>query len=236
MGGVRNGIICERKREIERRIGEACSAASPQREAGGVTVVAVTKRIGVEAMREAFGCGIRNFGENYVREAEDKRSRLEGAGECAWHLIGPLQSNKCAAAARTFDWVHSLDRAKVARRLGRERVAAGLGPIRALVQVNLGGEKTKSGIPPEGVPAFIDEAGSVEGVEVRGLMCIPEPGLDPAGRRGRFGQLAALLRRERERCPGLDCLSMGMSADFEEAVIEGATHVRIGTALMGERA
>ena len=220
---------------IRSRIEVACGKANPARDPEEIRLVAVTKRLPVEAMQEAFDCGIRDFGENYVQEAEGKKRQLEGAGECTWHLIGPLQSNKAAQAARTFDWIHSIDRAKIAKRIGRERVSAGLGDMQACVQVNIGAEQSKSGVDPADAPKVIEQAIAVDGIEPRGLMCIPEASADPAITRERFSELSGILAKCRTRHPGLDTLSMGMSGDFEEAIMEGATIVRIGTALMGQR-
>ena len=186
-------------------------------------------------MQDAFDCGIRDFGENYIQEAKEKKEKMENSDKCCWHLIGPLQSNKASQAARLFDWVHSLDRLKVATRIGKERVALGKVDMQACIQVNLGDEPSKSGIAVSEAAGFVDEVSKVDGIALRGLMCIPEPGSDRAQKKRRFAELAGLLENCKKSNPDLDTLSMGMSDDYEEAVMEGATIVRIGTALLGPR-
>lgn len=228
-------IISERLERVRSRIAQACDSNEPKRDPNEIKLVAVSKRIDVAAMQEAFDCGIRDFGENYVQEAQGKKQRMAQAKECTWHLIGPLQSNKAKQAAHVFDWVHSLDRIKVAKRLGAERVEAGMDEMQACIQVNLGAEQTKSGIAPAEVAGFLEQADAIDGIRIRGLMCIPEPGTDPSQKRRRFRELAQLLAKMQGRHPKLDTLSMGMSDDFEQAIMEGSTMVRIGTALLGPR-
>ncbi|MBF2735288.1 MAG: YggS family pyridoxal phosphate-dependent enzyme [Betaproteobacteria bacterium AqS2] len=221
---------------IERRIEQArakIAAARPD-SAPSPLLIAVAKRHGAGAVAAASRCGIKDFGENYLQEAQAKDAALP-ALDCRWHMLGPLQSNKAAAAARLFSWVHSIDRAKTARRLGQARLDAGLDPMPCCVQVNLGAEATKAGVPPAGLGELLAELAAIDGVEARGLMCLPEAGLDPDGQRRRFGELAALRAEHRIAHPQLEELSMGMSADYEQAVRQGATMVRLGTVLFGPR-
>lgn len=221
---------------IGRRIEEARAkiAAATAGATSGPVLIAVAKRHGAGAVAAASRCGVRDFGENYLQEAQAKAAALPGL-DCRWHMLGPLQSNKAAAAARLFAWVHSIDRAKTARRLGQARLDAGLAAMPCCVQVNLGAEAGKAGVPPAGLDELLAELAGVAGVEVRGLMCLPEAGLDHAGQRRRFGELAELRAKHRIALPQLEELSMGMSADYEQAVRQGATMVRLGTAIFGPR-
>ena len=190
-----------------------------------VKLVAVSKRQSVEAIRALAGLGQRDFGENYLQEAIDKQSELVDL-PLIWHFIGPIQSNKTRAITAHFDWVHSVDRAKIARRLGEQRDPA-KEPLNVLIQVNVDGEESKSGAKPADVPAIAAACAEYPTLRLRGLMCIPRPGNTAA-----FAQLAALNASLAEPLPDL---SMGMSGDFEAAIGEGATLVRVGTALFGSR-
>lgn len=199
-------------------------------------MLAVSKTRPAEDVRSAFEVGQRAFGENYVQEALDKiealadlRSRLE------WHLIGPLQSNKTRAVAETFDWVHSIDRLKVAQRLSEQR-PAWAPALQVCLQVNVSGEASKSGVAPAQLPELARAVAALPRLQLRGLMSIPEPAQTPEARRRPHRQLRELLEQLKGelRLP-LDTLSMGMSDDLEEAVLEGATMVRIGTAIFGRR-
>ena len=209
-------------RDIVDRIAAAESRPGP---AGGVRLVAVSKRQPVEAIRTLAELGQRDVGENYLQEALDKQSSLADL-PLIWHFIGPIQSNKTRAIAAHFDWVHSVDRVKIARRLGEQRDSS-LPPLKVLIQVNVDGEPSKSGADPEDVPAIAAACAEYSTLELRGLMCIPRPGNTAA-----FEQLAALNRSLPEPLPDL---SMGMSGDFEAAIAAGATIVRVGTALFGPR-
>jgi pyridoxal phosphate enzyme (YggS family) len=173
------------------------------------------------------------FGENYVQEAAPKIAALAGRG-IEWHLIGHLQSNKAAQAAALFDWVQSVDRAKLVTALAAAR-DPGLPPLNVLIQVNVDGEAGKHGCTPDAVPALAQAIAARPGLALRGLMAIPEPHPDPARRREAFAAMRDLLQALRTAHPGVDTLSMGMSEDFELAIAEGATMVRIGTALFGPR-
>ena len=192
----------------------------------GVTLVAVSKTQPVEAIREAWAAGQRHFGENYAQEWRAKADALADLDGLTWHFIGGLQTNKVKYLAPRAAWVHTLDREELARELARRYAAAGA-TAQVLVEVNLGGETQKSGCAPERVDGLVALARGLPGLEVAGLMCIPPPGDDP---RPHFARLRAL----RDRL-GLRELSMGMSADWRVAVEEGATLVRLGTAIFGER-
>lgn len=175
---------------------------------------------------------MREFGENYVREAGEKAADTADLPGSEWHLVGTLQSNKASAAARIFSWVHSISSIRIARRLGEARLAAELPDLNVCVQVNLGAEPGKSGAAPGEVADLCAAVSGLPGLRLRGLMCIPEPGPNA---RERFAHLRELKDQSAQRCPGLDTLSMGMSADYGEAVAEGATIIRLGTALFGPR-
>jgi pyridoxal phosphate enzyme (YggS family) len=215
-----------------REILDRIEAARPP---GGspVRLLAVSKGQPVERIAALAAQGQRHFGENYVQEALVKIAALAGRG-LVWHLIGPLQSNKCADAARHFDRVESLDRAKLVPLLAAAR-PADLAPLEVLVQVKLDDEATKSGARPAEVPELCRLVASEPRLSLRGLMTIPRPDPDLAVRRARFADLKALFDALRRDFPSIDTLSMGMSEDFETAIAEGATEVRIGTALFGPR-
>jgi pyridoxal phosphate enzyme (YggS family) len=199
----------------------------------GASLLAVSKTRPADAVRALAAAGQRDFGENYVQEGVAK-IRAVADPALAWHLIGHLQSNKCADAAAHFDWVHSVDRPKLVAALAQARPAA-LPPLNVLVQVNVDGEAGKSGCAPEAVPALADLVAQQPRLRLRGLMAIPEPHPDPEHRRQSFRQLRKLYEAVAARHPGVDTLSMGMSEDFALAIAEGSTLVRIGTALFGAR-
>jgi len=211
---------------IRRRIADAASGRS-------VTLVAVGKAQPVEALRALAEAGQSAFGENYVQEALGKRRALREL-PLEWHFIGPLQSNKCREVAREFDWLQSLDREKLVAGLSRHR-APGAKPLEVLVQVNVDDESSKSGCRPEQVPALAGAVASAQGLRLRGLMAIPEPAPDFERRRAAFRRMRALFEGLRSAHPSVDTLSLGMSDDFELALAEGATMVRVGTALFGPR-
>lgn len=220
------------------RIRSAALAAG--RDPEGVRLLAVSKTQPPAAVIDAFSAGQRSFGENYVQEALDKQASVgeqlgpERARVIEWHLIGPLQSNKTRVAAAAFDWVHTIDRLKVARRLSESRTAS-VSPLNVLIQVNVSGESTKSGVPPAEVAALAREIAGLPHLRLRGLMAIPEPTSDERVQRGRFHDVQTLFEQLNKEGLSLDTLSMGMSQDLESAVAEGATMVRIGTAIFGER-
>jgi pyridoxal phosphate enzyme (YggS family) len=220
---------------VNRRIAAACIAAG--RDVHGVTLLAVSKTLGADAVREAWAAGQRAFGENYVQEALAKIESLADLRPgIEWHLIGPLQSNKTRPVAEQFDWVHSVDRLKIAERLAAQR-PPGLPPLQVCLQVNVSGEATKSGLAPHDVPALALAVARLprERLVLRGLMAIPEPAGDLAAQRAPHRALRELMAALNEQGLGLDTLSMGMSGDLEAAVAEGSTMVRVGTAIFGAR-
>ncbi|KAF0163737.1 MAG: hypothetical protein FD157_2700 [Rhodocyclaceae bacterium] len=217
---------------VRARIAAACVAAG--RPADSVQLLAVSKTWPAASLREAAAAGQRAFGENYVQEAADKAAELAGL-DLEWHFIGPLQSNKTRPVAEGFAWVHSVDRLKIAERLAAQRPAA-LPPLNVCLQVNVSGEASKSGCAPEQGLALAAAINALPALRLRGLMAIPEPTGDVVRQRRQF----ALLRHTLERINAeldfrLDTLSMGMSDDLEAAIMEGATIVRVGTAIFGQR-
>ncbi len=233
--------ISDRLRAVQQRITAAAKAAG--RDPAAVSLLAVSKTWGLDAVREAAVAGQRAFGENYVQEGVDKVEALRamrlaelGPGEpgLEWHFIGPLQSNKTRRVANTFDWVHSIDRLKIAERLAEQR-AADLAPLKVCIQVNVSAEESKSGVAPAQLSALAHAVAALPRLQLRGLMCIPEPSADPAVLRARFALLRELQAALVADGLALDTLSMGMSQDIELAVAEGATMVRVGSAIFGER-
>lgn len=218
---------------VRQRIAQACAAAG--RPVQSVTLLAVSKTFGAAAVREAFAAGQRAFGENYVQEALDKIEALADLRtQLQWHLIGPLQSNKTRPVAQAFDWVHTVDRLKIAQRLAEQR-GPRQPPLQVCLQVNVSGEASKSGVAPAEVPALAQAVAALPRLALRGLMSIPEPASGPAAQRAPHRVLRELLAACNAQGLGLDTLSMGMSADLEAAVAEGATLVRVGTAVFGGR-
>jgi pyridoxal phosphate enzyme (YggS family) len=220
------GSIADNLQAVNARIAAAARAAG--REPGAVTLLAVSKTHAPAMIEAACGAGQRAFGENYVQEALQKMDALAGL-PLEWHLVGPLQSNKTRAVAERFDWVHTVDREKVARRLAEQR-PADRAPLNILLQVNASGEASKSGVAPAAVAALAAAVAGLRGLRLRGLMAIPEPGA-PLSRFREIGALFEGLRGEF----GLDTLSLGMSEDMEAAIAAGSTMVRVGTAIFGAR-
>jgi PLP dependent protein len=219
--------------QLRQRIERACTAVN--RPVQSVTLLAVSKTFGADVVREAHGAGQRAFGENYVQEALAKIDALAGvAPAIEWHLIGPLQSNKTREVAAAFDWVHSIDRLKIAERLSAQR-PADKAPLQLCLQVNVSGESSKSGVAPHEVPALARAIAALPRVRLRGLMSIPEPADGFEAQRLPHRRLRALFDALCADGLALDTLSMGMSADLEAAIAEGATMVRIGSALFGAR-
>ncbi|GLO48842.1 YggS family pyridoxal phosphate-dependent enzyme [Pseudomonas asiatica] len=213
---------------ISARIASAAQAAG--RDPASVQLLAVSKTKPASAIREIHAAGVCDFGENYLQEALTKQQAL-GDLPLIWHFIGPIQSNKTKAIAEHFDWVHSVDRLKIAQRLSEQR-PAGLAPLNICLQVNVSGEDSKSGCAPADLPALAKAVAALPNLRLRGLMAIPEPTDDRAAQEAAF----ATLRQLQEGLGlGLDTLSMGMSHDLEAAIAQGATWVRIGTALFGAR-
>jgi pyridoxal phosphate enzyme (YggS family) len=211
----------------------ASAARSAGRPPQAIALLAVSKTFGAAEVRECHAAGQRAFGENYVQEALDKIAAL---ADCAieWHMIGPIQSNKTRAIAEHFQWVHSVERDKIARRLNESRPAH-LPPLNVCIQVNVSGEASKSGIAPGADIALAEVIASLPRLKLRGLMAIPEPTPDRALRRQRFARLRAMHDHLIACGHALDTLSMGMSDDLEDAIAEGSTLVRVGTAIFGRR-
>jgi len=227
-------MIADNVHQVLGRIATACAAAG--RPVQSVTLLAVSKTVPAAAVRDAYNsAALHRFGENYVQEGlakiealMDLRSRLD------WHLIGPLQSNKTRAVAEAFDWVHSVDRLKIAQRLAEQRPEA-LGPLNVCLQVNISGEASKSGLAPGEVAGVAHAVSALPRLRLRGLMAIPEPAGDFAAQRAPHRALRELLQSLQADGLALDTLSIGMSADLEAAIAEGATLVRVGAAIFGER-
>ena len=220
--------IAENIAKVGERIREAAQASG--RDLDGIGLLAVSKTKPAAAVREAFAAGVRDFGENYLQEALDKQAELSEL-PLIWHFIGPIQSNKTKPIAEHFAWVHSVDRLKIAQRLSEQR-PTGLPPLNICLQVNVSAEASKSGCAPAELAALAQAVSQLPNLRLRGLMAIPEPTDDVAAQRAAF----ARLRELRNGLPlPLDTLSMGMSHDLDAAIAEGATWVRIGTALFGAR-
>jgi pyridoxal phosphate enzyme (YggS family) len=216
---------------VRRRIESAARAAG--RPAESVRWVAVSKTFPPEAVREAAQAGQRDFGENYVQEGIEKIRELRPLG-LTWHYIGPIQSNKTRAIAEHFDWVHSIEREKIAARLSEAR-GPGRTELQVCIQVNVSGEATKSGVAPGEVVQLAKRVAGLPRLRLRGLMAVPEATPDEGLQRERFAQLRELRDRLNREGFAMDTLSMGMSADLEAAIAEGATLLRVGTAIFGER-
>lgn len=223
--------IAARLQAVKERIARAGRAAGrlPQ----DVTLVAVSKTFPPAAIAEAHAAGQRDFGENYVQEGLEKVKALSGL-ELTWHYVGPIQSNKTRPIAENFSWVHGVDREKIAVRLSEARPAH-LPPLQICIQVNVSGEQSKSGVQPEQALELAKAISVLPRLQLRGLMAIPEPTADEALRHDRFRALRELRDEIVRAGVALDTLSMGMSDDMEAAIAEGATLVRIGTAIFGER-
>ena len=200
-----------------------------------MNLLAVSKTCPGVSVREAFAAGQRDFGENYVQEALGKIAELDDLrADIRWHLIGPLQSNKAREVAAHFDWVHAVDRMKLAQRLSDLRPPA-MAPLQVCLQVNISGEDSKSGVAPEAALALARAVAGLPRLRLRGLMAIPEPTGDLAAQREPHRALRRLMEAMNAEGLALDTLSIGMSADLEAAIAEGATWVRIGTAIFGSR-
>ena len=224
-------MIGDNLQAVRARIAGAAERSG--RDPDGVRLLAVSKTHPAGLIEEVFHAGQSAFGENYVQEALEKMSALERFG-IEWHLIGPLQSNKTRVVAERFDWVHTVDREKTARRLSDARPDA-MRPLEVLVQVNVSGEASKSGAAPADVPALARAVSALPRLRLRGLMAIPEPTADISLQHSRFRQVRQLFEQLQREGMALDTLSMGMSEDMEAAIAEGSTMVRIGTAIFGAR-
>ena len=222
--------ISDSLQAVKTRITAACVAAG--RPSNAVQLLVVSKTFPAAAVREAFEAGARAFGENYVQEGLGKIGELlDLRGQTAWHLIGPLQSNKTKSVAEQFDWVHSVDRLKIAQRLSEQRPAE-LPPLNICLQINISGEASKSGLLPGEVAALAHQVAALPRLALRGLMAVPEPG---PGALAQHQAMAALRESLKAEGLQLDTLSLGMSADLEDAIAAGSTMVRVGSAIFGAR-
>ncbi len=220
--------ISQRLEQLQQRIEKACQHAG--RNSRDVSLLPVSKTCNVQTLKCAWELGLRQFGENYLQEALAKMTQLPD--DIGWHFIGPLQSNKTQAAAQHFDWVHSVDREKIARRLSAQRPATAQA-LNICLQVNISGEASKAGVAPDHLAALYSAVRDLPGLSVKGLMCLPLASSDPKIQQQSF----RAMRELRDNVmPDAPVLSMGMSADLEAAIAEGSTLIRIGTALFGPRA
>jgi PLP dependent protein len=218
-------------RSVRERMARA--AASAGRSEDSVTLLAVGKAQPLELLAAAADCGVRHFGESYLQEALTKIAALQDRA-LSWHFIGRVQANKTRAIAAGFAWVHAVDRLKVAERLSAQRPPEAP-PLNVCLEVNVAGELSKGGVSPTELPALAVAVARLPRLALRGLMCVPPEESEPARQRAWFARLRALRDELNAAGCRLDTLSMGMSADFEAAILEGATIVRIGTALFGAR-
>ena len=226
-----NPSIADNIARVRAQIEAACQAAG--RESSSVHLLAVSKTWGADAVRQAHAAGQTAFGENYIQEAVDKITALHDL-PLEWHCIGPIQSNKTRLVAEHFDWVHSVDRLKIAQRLSEQRPEH-LPPLQVCIQVNVDGGDNKSGVSPEELPALAQAVNALPRMRLRGIMTIPEPAETEAQMRAVHAQAKALYEALRQQGLPLDTLSMGMSADMAAAIAEGSTMVRVGTAIFGQR-
>lgn len=227
--------ISDNLQAVQQRI--AAAARAVQRDPAEVALLAVSKTFGAQEVIDAAEAGQRAFGENYLQEALDKMVAVQVARPdllLEWHFIGPIQSNKTRPIAEHFDWVHSVDREKIAQRLSEQRPPH-LPPLNVCLQINISGEASKSGATPQQAVGLAQKVAALPRLKLRGLMAIPEPADDTQAQRVPFRQLRKLLNELRTQGLLLDTLSMGMSADLDAAIAEGATIVRIGTAIFGKR-
>lgn len=224
--------IADNLQAVRKRIAQATVSAGRTPES--VHLLAVSKTKPLADVLEAARAGQTAFGENYAQEGVDKLLAASHAGDLVWHFIGPLQSNKTRLVAEHFDWVHSVDRLKIAERLSQQR-PANLPPLNICVQVNVSGEASKSGCAPAETESLCQAVAALPGLRLRGLMAIPEAADDFPAQRQPFRQLRQIFEQLKHQGLALDTLSMGMSHDLEAAIAEGATLVRIGTAIFGER-
>ena len=223
--------IASRLQAVKARISAAARAAG--RADGEITLVAVSKTFPPQAIAEAYAAGQSAYGENYAQEGIEKITALAGL-PLEWHYIGPIQSNKTKPIAENFDWIHGIDRAKIAERLSASR-PGNKSPLQVCIQVNVSGEASKSGVAPDAVFALAQTIMRLPRLRLRGLMAIPEPTHDITLQRSRFRMLREIREDLLRRSVALDTLSMGMSDDFEVAIAEGATLLRVGRAIFGER-
>lgn len=224
-------MIADNLSQVRARLTQACKQAG--RDANAVTLLAVSKTFGADAVVQAHAAGQTAFGENYIQEAVDKMAAL-GHLPLQWHCIGPIQSNKTRLVAEHFHWVHTVDRLKIAQRLSEQRPPH-LAPLQVCIQVNVDGGPTKSGVAPTDALALAQAVAALPGLQLRGLMCIPEPAPDFVAACAVFTLARALFDSINGAGVRLDTLSMGMSNDLEAAVASGSTMVRVGSAIFGAR-
>jgi pyridoxal phosphate enzyme (YggS family) len=228
---MNKATIASQLSKVLTRIEGAASQAS--RRSDDITLIAVSKTKPAEAIEAAAACGLQHFGENYLQEALEKIETLHEL-DLTWHFIGPIQSNKTRPIAEHFDWVHSVDRLKIAQRLSDQRPAH-LGPLNICLQVNISNEDTKSGVSADQAPELAKAITTLPNIRLRGVMAIPKPSDDPAEQAAPFEKVVTLFNTLRHTNPELDTLSMGMSQDLEAAIAAGSTMVRIGTDIFGAR-
>ncbi len=226
------GMIYDNLQTVRAQIAAACADCG--RNPNEVTLLAVSKTFDAEAVRQAYAAGQRQFGENYIQEGVDKIAELTDLQDVVWHMIGPIQSNKTRAVAEHFDWVHSVDRLKIAERLSQQRPAH-LPPLQVCIQVNIDDGANKSGIAPDEALALAAQVSALPQLCLRGLMVIPEPTTDLIAARAVFLWARSLFDTLKQHFASCDTLSMGMSADMAAAVQQGSTMVRVGTAIFGRR-
>jgi pyridoxal phosphate enzyme (YggS family) len=226
-----NTSIADNIAQVRAQMADACQSAG--RAPGSVQLLAVSKTWSADAVRTAHAAGQNDFGENYIQEAVDKITTLRDL-PLVWHCIGPIQSNKTRLVAEHFDWVHSIDRLKIAQRLSEQRPEH-LPPLQVCIQVNVDGGETKSGVSPADLPDLAQAVAALPRLQLRGLMTIPEPAETDAQMRAVHRQAKDLFEQLRMQGLPLDTLSMGMSADMTAAIAEGSTMVRVGTAIFGKR-
>ncbi|MBA3774561.1 MAG: YggS family pyridoxal phosphate-dependent enzyme [Ramlibacter sp.] len=226
MTTIRNNL-----QSVHARIADACAGA--QRQVNEVTLLAVSKTFGPEAVREAYDAGQAAFGENYIQEAVEKIALLRDL-PLQWHCIGPIQTNKTRLVAAHFDWAHTVDRLKIAQRLSQQR-PQGMAPLQICIQVNIDGGLTKAGVAPAQALDLAQEVVQLPGITLRGLMTIPEPAADFEAQEAVHLKAKALFDQLRQAGLAVDTLSMGMTSDLEAAISAGATIVRVGTAIFGNR-
>ena len=227
--------IDDKLKDVRARVTAACKKAG--RDPASVTLLAVSKTFPAQAVAQAAASGQRAFGENYIQEGVDKITQLADLTHrlgLQWHCIGPVQSNKTRLVAEHFDWVHSVDRLKIAQRLSEQRPAS-LAPLQVCIQVNIDGSDTKSGVAPPEALALAREVAALPRLALRGLMTIPQPAPDFDSQRAVHARARALFDELRAQGLALDTLSMGMTADLEAAIDAGSTMVRVGTAIFGQR-
>jgi len=224
-------MIADNLQRVRARISDACLASA--RSQGSVTLLAVSKTFGADAVREAHANGQIAFGENYIQEAVDKITSLANL-PLQWHCIGPIQSNKTRLVAGHFDWVHSVERLKIAQRLSEQR-PAGKAPLQICIQVNIDNGPNKAGVAPEAVLELAQQIQALPHLQLRGLMTIPEPAADFAAACAVHARARQLFDALNAQGLGLDTLSMGMTADLEAAIQSGSSMVRVGSAIFGKR-